>query len=145
MSLKEYTVINCFTFLLILLFFTTISSFAICLLQLDFSSLFMYIFRNVSHIFEIHNIVALTIFFIVFISITYHMKETRKLFFIMLLSVILIIFLNSHDLKSFFIYKSQPLDKYFYIYFISYILSFIIWYMLLKKTWMSLLIENKKN
>jgi len=145
MSLRAYTVLNLVTFLSILFFFTIISSIAICLTQFDFSFLFLYVFRNINHIFEIHNIVALTIFFIVIILITFHMKETRKLFFIMLLSAMLIVILNSHDLKSFFIYKSQPLDKYFYIYFISYILSFIIWYMLLKKTWMSLLIENKKN
>ncbi|SUX48879.1 Uncharacterised protein [Chryseobacterium indoltheticum] len=145
MSLRIYTVICSITFLLILLFFTIISSIAICLTQFDSSFLFLYIFRSINHIFELYNIIILTLFFVVFVIVTYYIKKTRKLFFTILLSVFLIIFLNINDLKSYFLYKSQPLDKYFYIYFISYTLSFMIWYVLLKKTWMSLLIENKKN
>ncbi|GEM_PF-6920262 len=144
MSLKVYTIINTFIFILILLFFTIISSVAICFVQLDFSFLFLYFLRNIGHLFEIYNIVVLILYFIVFILITYYNEKVRKLLFIIFSSLILITIVNIHDLKSLFIYRSQPVDKYFYAYLGAYIFTFLLWNILLKRIWKISFVENKK-
>lgn len=133
MSLKIYSIINCFVFILILLFFIIISSFSICIAQFNFSFLILYIFRHITHVFEIYNAIVLLLFITGMILITYYIEKTRRLLFIMFLSLILIVALNTYDLKSIFIYKSQEIDIYFYTYFLSYVLSFTFWYVLLKK------------
>lgn len=135
MSLKIYTIINTFVFLVILLFFAIISSIFISFTQFDFSNLVLYIFRNITHLFEIYNIVVLSLFFIAFILITYYVEKMRNLFFVIFFYLILILTLNSHDLKSFFIYENQSINQYFYAYSMGYVVSFILWYILIRKNW----------
>ncbi|CAA7387171.1 hypothetical protein CHRY9393_01478 [Chryseobacterium fistulae] len=142
MSLKSYTVINCFLLVLTSLFFTIISSISKCLVQADFSSLLLYIFRNAYHIFEMYNLLVISSFLLTIALITYCIKSAKKFIFIVIFSIILIVVLNLYDLKAFFIYKSQSVDQYFYTYLISYFLSFVFWYITLKKIWRISFIEN---
>ncbi|MDR6546377.1 ABC-type uncharacterized transport system involved in gliding motility auxiliary subunit [Chryseobacterium rhizosphaerae] len=135
MSLKIYTIINSFIFSIILLMFSLVVSISICITQCDFNFLYLYLFRGINHIFESFNLFSLVFFFISSTLITYYLKKTRTLFFCLVSSLILGVFLNMYDIKALFIYKSQPIDRYFYIYLISYMITSMIWYILLKKVW----------
>lgn len=140
MSLKIYLAINCFFFPLLLLIFSILFSVSICLVQADFSYLYLYIFRSINHIFEVFNFFCLISFFIISTLITYYLNKTRNIFFILCSGLVLGIFLNMYDIKALFIYKSQPIDRYFYIYSISYCITLLVWYKFLKKIWKNMYI-----
>lgn len=135
MSLKTYTLISILIFLLILLIFSILTGITICVLQLDFQYLVLYIYRIINHIFEVYYLFCISILFVFLTLITYHLKKSRSIIFIFFMSFIFGIILYEYDLKSIFIYKSQPLDRNFYTYFISYTITTVIGYIMFKKTW----------
>lgn len=135
MSLKFYTVFNFLFFILILLIFSILSSVLICIVQYNFQYLILYLFRMISHIFEPYNLFCISCFFITYILISYYLKNSRNIFFVVLLGSVLGIIVYQYDLRAIFIYKSLPLDNSFYIYFISYVITLICGYKLLKQLW----------
>ncbi|MDH6209792.1 hypothetical protein M2254_001376 [Chryseobacterium sp. BIGb0186] len=135
MSLKIYTLISSLIFLLILLIFSILTGITICIVQLDFQYLILYIFRIINHIFEAYYLVCVSILFVLLTLITYHLKKSRSLIFIFFISFMFGVIFYEYDLRSIFIYKSQPLDRNFYTYFISYTITTIIGYIMFKKTW----------
>ena len=135
MSLKTYTLISSLIFLLIFLIFSILTGITICILQLDFQYFILYVYRIINHIFEVYYVVCVSILFVLLTLITYHLKKSRSLIFIFFISFMFGIILYEYDLRSIFIYKSQPLDRNFYTYFISYTITTIIGYIMFKKTW----------
>lgn len=135
MSLKLYLTINFFIFLTLLLGLSLLISIFTCIVQSDFIFLYLYIYRCISHIFEAYYLFCLSSFFILFNLITFYFKKTRNLAFIGFISIILGVVLNDYELRVLFVYKSQPIDQNFYIYFISYLIAVLLWYTILKKVW----------
>jgi len=139
MSLKLYIALSSFTYILILVLFSVLFSLLICIIQVNFEYLFLYFLRIVSHIFEIYNLFYICLFFIFYTLNTYFLKKSRNLIFMILSSLLLVVILNYYDLKILFIYKSQPVDQYFYLYIISYTICIIILYRILNKIWKKLI------
>lgn len=138
MSLKLYTFLLAIVYLLILFVFSILTSLFICIVQLNFEFWGLYLLRIINHLFEPFNSFSLFLFFILSTFVTYKITYTRNFIVIFIITLILYIVLNLYDLKSIFIYKSRPIDQYFYVYFTSYLISLIIWYIILKKIWKNL-------
>lgn len=139
MSLKLYIALSSFTCILILVSFSVLFSLSICIMQTNFEFWLLYFLRIVTQIFEIYNLFCICIFLIFFIMITFYLKKTRNLIFIILSSFLFGIIMNYYDLKILFIYKSQPVDQYFYLYIVSYVVCIIVWYNIFKKIWKKLI------
>jgi hypothetical protein len=139
MSLKLYIALSSFTCILILVSFSVLFSLSICIMQTNFEFWLLYFLRIVTQIFETYNLFCICIFLIFFIIITFYLKKTRNLIFIILSSFLFGIIMNYYDLKILFIYKSQPVDQYFYLYIVSYVVCIIVWYNIFKKIWKKLI------
>lgn len=140
MSLKIYTIINCFIFSLILLIFSLILSILICIIQFDFRFWFLYLIQIISHIFEPYNFICISFFFVLYILITYYLKKSRNIIFTIFSGLVFGLILNEYEVRSLFVYKSYPLTQYFYTYLIAYCITLLIWYMILKKVWKNMYI-----
>ncbi|KQT20670.1 hypothetical protein ASG22_16990 [Chryseobacterium sp. Leaf405] len=110
-----------------------------CIIQLNTEFWFLYVIRIISHVFENYNLFCITIYFILFNLITFYFEKFRNLFFIILVSIILGIVLNDHELRGLFIYKNQPIDQNFYVYLTSYTIVIVLWCIMLKKLWKNVL------
>lgn len=137
MSLKLYLVINSFIFVTVLLLFSILISTLTCIVQSDFTFLYLYIYRCISHLFESYYLFCISSFFILFNVVTFYFEKIRNLTFVILISTILAFLLNDYELRVLFVYKSQPINQKFYIYLISYISTVLVWYVMLKKIWKS--------
>lgn len=137
MSLKLYLVINSFIFVTVLLLFSILISTLTCIVQSDFTFLYLYIYRCISHLFESYYLFCISSFFILFNAVTFYFEKIRNLTFVILVSSILAFLLNDYELRVLFVYKSQPINQKFYIYLISYISTVLVWYVMLKKIWKS--------
>lgn len=137
MSLKLYLVINSFIFVTVLLLFSILISTLTCIVQSDFTFLYLYIYRCISHFFESYYLFCISSFFILFNAVTFYFEKIRNLTFVILVSSILAFLLNDYELRVLFVYKSQPINQKFYIYLISYISTVLVWYVMLKKIWKS--------
>ncbi len=137
MSLKLYLVINSFIFVTVLLLFSILISTLTSIVQSDFTFLYLYIYRCISHLFESYYLFCISSFFILFNVVTFYFEKIRNLTFVILVSTILAFLLNDYELRVLFVYKSQPINQKFYIYLISYISTVLVWYVMLKKIWKS--------
>lgn len=140
MSLKLYTILLSLTFISSIFFFPILMSIITCIVQHNFEFWFLYLIRIIKHVFELYNFFCITVFFILFNLLTFYFEKSRNIIFIILVSTILGVALNDYELRALFIYKSQPVDQNFYIYLISYIITIVLWFMVLKKIWKSSII-----
>ncbi len=137
MSLKLYLVINSFIFVTVVLLFSILISTLTSIVQSDFTFLYLYVYRCISHLFESYYLFCVSSFFIIFNVVTFYFEKIRNLTFVILVSTILAFLLNDYELRVLFVYKSQPINQKFYIYLISYISTVLVWYVMLKKIWKS--------
>lgn len=89
----------------------------------------------ISHIFEPYYFVCILFFSTLYSIITYNLKSFRNIIFTIFSGFIVIIILNEHDLRAMFIYKSLPINRFFYLYLIAYIATGTIWVLIIKKIW----------
>ncbi|PZU24454.1 MAG: hypothetical protein DI622_03840 [Chryseobacterium sp.] len=135
MSLKSYLVINYLVFSLLILVFSLLVSLLLCIVEINFNFLFLYLIQMISHIFEPYYFVCILFFSTLYSIITYNLKSFRNIIFTIFSGFIVIIILNEHDLRAMFIYKSLPINRFFYLYLIAYIATGTIWVLIIKKIW----------